>query len=47
MGVDGKSFLVEGLAHDDGGCFVADAGESLKLRKGGGDAAVMFSDEDL
>ena len=46
VGIHGEGGLVEGLDHEDGGGFVADAGEGFEFLKGAGNlAAVAFEEE--
>ncbi len=47
VGIDGKGGDAEGLGHDDGGGFVADAWECFEGVEVGGDLAVVLVDEDL
>jgi hypothetical protein len=45
--VDGEGRDAEGLGHDNGSGFVADAGELFEVLEGGGDLAVMLVNEDV
>lgn len=41
MGVDGKGGDMEGVAEDDAGGFVPDAGEGFEFLEGGGNDSVV------
>lgn len=47
VGVHGEGGDAEGLGHDDGGGFVADAGEGFEGGEVGGDLGVVLLDEDF